>query len=86
MRFCGGRGQIEVADLPPEVAAMPVEASTPGPHSPKTGLELEAVGFNIERELIELAPERTKRNEEPRSAAAPPQTHDTLVEKIAAHR
>ena len=79
--FRGGRGQIEVADLPPEVAAMPVEASTPGLTLPETGLDLEAVISNIERELIELALERTKRNKN-RAAQLLHLKRTTLVEKI----
>jgi len=79
--FRGVRGQIELGDLPPEVAAMPVEASTPGLTLPDGGLDLEAVISNIERELIELAMERTKRNKN-RAAQLLHLKRTTLVEKI----
>ena len=79
--FRGGRGQIEVADLPPEVASIPVETATPGVVLPDAGVDLEALIANIERELIERALERTNSNKN-RAAQLLHLKRTTLVEKI----
>ena len=79
--FRGGRGQIEVADLPPEIASIPVEAATPGVVLPDAGVDLEALIANIERELIERALERTNSNKN-RAAQLLHLKRTTLVEKI----
>ena len=79
--FRGGRGQIEVADLPPEVAALPAETATPGIVLPDGGVDLEALIANIERELIERALERTNSNKN-RAAQLLHLKRTTLVEKI----
>ncbi|MEQ1907697.1 MAG: sigma-54 dependent transcriptional regulator [Vicinamibacterales bacterium] len=79
--FRGGRGQIEVADLPPEIASIPVETTTPGVVLPDAGLDLEALIANIERELIERALERTNSNKN-RAAQLLHLKRTTLVEKI----
>ena len=79
--FRGGRGQIEVADLPPEIASIPVETATPGVVLPDAGVDLEALIANIERELIERALERTNSNKN-RAAQLLHLKRTTLVEKI----
>ena len=79
--FRGGRGQIEVADLPPEIASIPVETTMPGVLLPDGGLDLEALIANIERELIERALERTNSNKN-RAAQLLHLKRTTLVEKI----
>ena len=79
--FRGGRGQIEVADLPPEIASIPVETATPGVVLPDAGLDLEALIANIERDLIERALERTNSNKN-RAAQLLHLKRTTLVEKI----
>ena len=79
--FRGGRGQIEVGDLPPEVAAVPVESATSGVVLPDGGVDLEALIANIERELIERALERTNSNKN-RAAQLLHLKRTTLVEKI----
>ena len=79
--FRGGRGQIEVGDLPPEVAAVPVESATSGVVLPDGGVDLEALIANIERELIERALERTNSNKN-RAAHLLHLKRTTLVEKI----
>ncbi len=79
--FRGGRGQIEVADLPPEVASIPIETATPGVVLPDGGVDLEALISNIERELIERALERTNSNKN-RAAQLLHLKRTTLVEKI----
>lgn len=79
--FRGGRGQIEVGDLPPEVATAPAEASSSGMALPDNGLDLEAVIASIERELIEKALQRTNRNKN-RAAQLLHLKRTTLVEKI----
>jgi DNA-binding NtrC family response regulator len=52
MAFGGSRGQIEAADLPPEVAgAEPPRSAISG--APDDGMDLDAFVASIERELIQ---------------------------------
>ena len=79
--FGGGRGQVELDDLPPEVASARDETSTPGVFLPDDGLDLERLICGIERELIERALERTSGNKG-QAARLLNLKRTTLVEKI----
>jgi two-component system response regulator AtoC len=79
--FAGGRGQIDVDDLPPEVAretpvAVPAEIALP-----EEGLDLDAMVDSIERDLIMRSLERTGGNKG-RAAALLGLKRTTLVEKL----
>jgi two-component system, NtrC family, response regulator AtoC len=78
----GGRGQVEAADLPPDIQrASDEEAVIPGFALPDEGLDFEAYIARIEREVIRRALERTGGNK----AAAAQVLHmkrTTLVEKL----
>jgi DNA-binding NtrC family response regulator len=79
--FGGSRGQIEAADLPPEVAgAEPPSVS--GPLAlPDDGMDLDAFVANIERELIQRSLERTGGNKG-QAAKLLNLKRTTLVEKL----
>ncbi len=77
----GGRTQIEVADLPPDVQEP---ADTAAPHSltiPEDGLDFQEVVSSVERELIRQSLERTGGNKG-RAAQLLNLKRTTLVEKL----
>jgi DNA-binding NtrC family response regulator len=79
--FGGSRGQIDVDDLPPElagVAAQPLSASLA---LPEDGVDLAALVAKIERELIERSLERTGGNKG-QAAKLLSLKRTTLVEKL----
>jgi len=80
--FGGGRGQIDVADLPPELQHL--DQASPIPSSlalPDEGVDLEALVTGIERELIQQALERTNGNKG-QAATLLRLKRTTLVEKL----
>jgi two-component system response regulator AtoC len=79
--FSGGRTQIDVGDLPPEIqhAQEPVPFSTV--NLPEDGLELDAFMASIERDLIQRSLERTGGNKG-QAARLLGLKRTTLVEKI----
>ena len=79
--FGGGRGQIDVDDLPPEVASATVAPTEPGLSLPDEGLTLDALISGIERDLIRQALERTNNNKG-QAAKLLNLKRTTLVEKI----
>jgi len=79
--FGAGRGQIDVDDLPPEIASARNEATAPGVFLPDDGLDLEALVTGIERDLIRRALERTGGNKG-HAARLLNLKRTTLVEKI----
>jgi DNA-binding NtrC family response regulator len=79
--FSGGRAQIDVGDLPPEMThsePTPVAASV---SLPEEGLDLDAFVASIERDLIERSLERTGGNKG-RAARLLNLKRTTLVEKL----
>ena len=60
--FGAARGQIELSDLPAEIAAAPVSSTTTTIDLPESGLDLDAFVRGIELELIQRALERTQGN------------------------
>ena len=79
--FTAGRAQIDVSDLPPEVAEA---QKTPLPLDltlPDDGIDLEAFVDSIERELIERSLERTGGNKG-QAARLLNLKRTTLVEKL----
>jgi DNA-binding NtrC family response regulator len=79
--FGAGRGQIELADLPPEIGAVRAETMAPGVVLPDEGLDLDVLITDIERELIQRALERTNSNKG-QAAKLLNLKRTTLVEKI----
>jgi len=79
--FGGGRGQLDLADLPPEVASARVTPSEPGLSLPDEGLTLDSLISGIERDLIRQALERTNNNKG-QAAKLLNLKRTTLVEKI----
>ena len=79
--FGGGRGQIEVDDLPAEFLNAEAESTAPGVSLPEEGLDLDALMSSIERDLIERALERTQGNKG-QAARLLHLKRTTLVEKI----
>ncbi len=79
--FGGGRGQIDLHDLPPEIASVRTEAVAPGVVLPEEGLDLDALVTRIERDLIQRALERTNSNKG-QAARLLNLKRTTLVEKI----
>ena len=79
--FSAGRTQIELADLPPELASAtaPVVASPTA--LPEDGIDLEAYMAGIERDLILRSLERTGGNKG-QAARLLNLKRTTLVEKI----
>src|SRR6476646_8727740 len=51
--FGSGRGQIDLQDLPPEVASAQAESTAPGVFLPDEGLDLDTLITGIERDLIQ---------------------------------
>ena len=79
--FSGGRAQIDVGDLPPEMIhadAIPVAAAV---SLPEGGMDLAAFVASIERDLIERSLERTGGNKG-RAARLLNLKRTTLVEKL----
>jgi len=79
--FGAGRGQIDVDDLPPEIADARLAPSAPGVVLPLEGLQLDALMSTIERDLIRQALERTNNNKG-QAASLLNVKRTTLVEKI----
>jgi DNA-binding NtrC family response regulator len=75
------RGQIDVADLPPELAGDIVDPTPSAVTLPEGGLDLEDVIGGIERELIHRALERTGGNKG-QAARLLSLKRTTLVEKL----
>jgi DNA-binding NtrC family response regulator len=76
-----GRTEIDVADLPPEIQAVPQPMSTPFVEFPDEGLDLPAYLTSIERDLIQRSLERTGGNRN-RAAELLRIKRTTLVEKL----
>lgn len=81
MAMLGGRSQIEVGDLPPDLQAAAEESVTPSLGLPEAGIDLPALIAQIEKDLIDRALLRTAQN---RGAAARllGLKRTTLVEKL----
>ncbi len=79
--FGSGRGQIDLQDLPPEVASAQADSTTPGVFLPDEGLDLDTLITGIERDLIQRSLERTNGNKG-RAAKLLHLKRTTLVEKI----
>jgi len=79
--FAGTHGQIDVGDLPPEIASARDESDRPGVTLPDDGLDLDALIADIERDLIERSLERTGGNKG-QAARLLKLKRTTLVEKI----
>ena len=79
--FGGSRGQLEAADLPPEVAGAEPPTVTASLALPEDGVDLDAFVSNIERELIQRSLERTGGNKG-QAARLLNLKRTTLVEKL----
>jgi two-component system response regulator AtoC len=79
--FGGSRGQIEAADLPPEVAGAEPPTVSGSLALPDDGMDLDAFVANIERELIQRSLERTGGNKG-QAAKLLNLKRTTLVEKL----
>ena len=79
--FGGSRGQIEAADLPPEVAGAEPHSVNASLALPEDGVDLDAFVANIERELIQRSLERTGGNKG-QAAKLLNLKRTTLVEKL----
>jgi DNA-binding NtrC family response regulator len=79
--FSGGRSQIDVADLPPELLQVDATPVTSVVSLPEEGLDLEEVIAAIERDLIERSLERTGGNKG-HAARLLNLKRTTLVEKL----
>jgi DNA-binding NtrC family response regulator len=79
--FSGGRPQIDIGDLPNELAQAAVPALASPVSLPEEGLDLDRLVADIERELIERSLERTGGNKE-RAARLLKLKRTTLVEKL----
>src|SRR6185295_6354575 len=79
--FGGSRGQIEAADLPPEIAGAEPPAVSASIALPENGVDLDAFVANIERELIQRSLERTGGNKG-QAARLLNLKRTTLVEKL----
>jgi len=79
--FGGSRGQIEAADLPPEVAGAQANGVNASFALPDEGVDLDALVTNIERELIQRSLERTGGNKG-QAAKLLNLKRTTLVEKL----
>jgi DNA-binding NtrC family response regulator len=76
-----GRTDVDVQDLPPEVQAIPEQATTPFVDFPDSGLDLPAYLSAIERDLIRRSLDRTSGNRN-QAAALLRIKRTTLVEKL----
>jgi transcriptional regulator with PAS, ATPase and Fis domain len=81
MAMSGGRGQIDVADLPVEIQAMEEPAPAATIALPEEGIDLDAYVASIERMLIERSLERTGGNKG-QAARLLNLKRTTLVEKL----
>jgi DNA-binding NtrC family response regulator len=81
LAMLGGRTQIEVADLPPDLQPVEQDPVTPAVDLPENGIDLPAMIAQIEKDLIDRALARTAQN---RGAAARllGLKRTTLVEKL----
>jgi two-component system response regulator AtoC len=79
--FGGSRGQIEAADLPPEIAGAQANGVNASFALPDEGVDLDALVTNIERELIQRSLERTGGNKG-QAAKLLNLKRTTLVEKL----
>jgi DNA-binding NtrC family response regulator len=79
--FGGSRGQIEAADLPPEIAGAQSQAVNTSFALPDEGVDLDALVANVERELIQRSLERTGGNKG-QAAKLLNLKRTTLVEKL----
>ncbi len=77
----GGRSEVDVEDLPPEVLATPVPADAPLVDFPDSGLDLPAYLAAIEKDLIHRSLDRTGGNRN-KAAALLRINRTTLVEKL----
>jgi two-component system, NtrC family, response regulator AtoC len=77
----GGRKEIDVADLPPEIQDMPQAQATPFVDFPDEGLDLPAYLSGIERDLIRRSLQRTGGNRN-KAAELLRIKRTTLVEKL----
>ncbi|MBI4887430.1 MAG: sigma-54-dependent Fis family transcriptional regulator [Acidobacteria bacterium] len=77
----GGRQEVAVADLPPEVQAAPQGAAAPFVEFPDLGLDMPTYLAAIERDLIQRALDRTQGNRN-RAADLLRIKRTTLVEKL----
>jgi transcriptional regulator with PAS, ATPase and Fis domain len=76
-----GRTEIDVPDLPPEIAEMPDTVTTPFVDFPDSGLDLPAYLASIERDLIQRSLARTGGNRN-KAAELLRIKRTTLVEKL----
>jgi DNA-binding NtrC family response regulator len=79
--FGGSRGQIETADLPPEIAGAEPPSVSASLALPEEGVDLDAFVARIERELIQRSLERTGGNKG-QAAKLLNLKRTTLVEKL----
>ena len=81
LALLGGRMQIEVSDLPPDLLPVEEDLATPSLDLPENGVELPALISRIEKDLIDRALSRTNQN---KGAAARllGLKRTTLVEKL----
>src|SRR5215813_4690345 len=79
--FGGSRGQIEAADLPPEIAGAEPPSVSASLALPEDGVDLDAFVARIERELIQRSLERTGGNKG-QAAKLLNLKRTTLVEKL----
>jgi DNA-binding NtrC family response regulator len=79
--FGGSRGQIEAADLPPEIAGAEPPSVSASLALPEEGVDLDAFVAKIERELIQRSLERTGGNKG-QAAKLLNLKRTTLVEKL----
>jgi DNA-binding NtrC family response regulator len=77
----GGRQEIDVADLPPEVTEIEAATATPFVEFPEDGLDLTEYLASIERDLIRRSLERTGGNRN-KAAELLRIKRTTLVEKL----
>lgn len=77
----GGRQEIDVADLPPELTEIPAATATPFVEFPEDGLDLTEYLASIERDLIRRSLERTGGNRN-KAAELLRIKRTTLVEKL----
>ena len=76
-----GRKEIDLADLPPEIQAVPDATATPFVEFPDDGLDLPAYLTSIEKDLIKRSLERTRGNRN-KAAELLRIKRTTLVEKL----
>ena len=81
LALLGGRTQIELTDLPPDLQPVEPDAVTPSLQLPENGIDLPALIGQIEKDFIDRALARTAQN---RGAAARllGLKRTTLVEKL----